>query len=80
MAMPLIKPPRPPLATTFKFDGDHAIRLVKGLRCPNCQREFMADDVGTDLGGVVITCSGCDLQILAVSLSPGANGFFSRAP
>lgn len=63
------KPPPPALATSFAFDGDYAIRLVKGLRCPHCQRELTAsDDIGCDLfGGVVIECSGCDLQILAVS-------------
>lgn len=65
----MLERPPPSLATTFCFSNDRGVRLVKGLCCPHCGRELTAtDDIVTDLfGSVVIECSACDLQILAVS-------------
>lgn len=57
-------------ATSFCFseDGERAVRLAAGLRCPRCDRELMAKDVGADrFGDVVLVCPGCDLNILSVS-------------
>jgi hypothetical protein len=58
----------PLLQTTFRFsDNGRPVRLVRSLRCPNCQAELRAEDVGADpFGEVVMVCSTCALQILTV--------------
>ena len=45
-----------------------AVRLMRGLRCPNCQGELTVRDVGTSsYGEVVVSCGRCTLQILTVA-------------
>jgi hypothetical protein len=50
------------------FHLDAAVRLVAGVRCPNCATELRACDVMNDQasGRTGLICSGCHRDILAI--------------
>jgi cytochrome c-type biogenesis protein CcmH/NrfF len=54
--------------TGHSGNGDRAVVVVRGLRCPKCQSELTAESVAADLfGGIVVQCVACDFVVLAVS-------------